>query len=394
MIALFIFGQTAAKEIISTSLGQEVLECLLHCGLLSESRPEILVANVLLLSFGSLLIASDRNDYAQADEVWTPSEQTFKTEPFLPQQAKHSLDMGTGSGILALLMSDRSEAVHGIDINPRAIEFARFNAWFNECSNVSFETASCATFASKTSDSFNVITGVFPDLMVGSVWKKGPISRVVPDGMGLSKDLYSNLDGLLKLGGMCVFWHGIMASKQSIGDFFETRVVGKGHLPDGYEVLALSAIKGGQETGIFLAKGGSARQPALFSRLSASLGITDADELLELTRARRWFHSLHPEERQDALLRVWEGIRLGIEHKFEKGRFQGQKYQIGRYQFSPHVFELLQLIDGARTFCEITQQFLRDKLGDEAAAESKDRKGVEQTLCDLVEKGIVGPVQA
>jgi SAM-dependent methyltransferase len=370
-----------------------------------------------------MLIASDRENYHQANQVWTPSEQTFSIEPFLPKQVKHLLDIGTGSGILALLMSRHSEKVHAIDINPRAIEFARFNAWFNECANITFETVSCGTFLTETRETFDVITGVFPDLMVGSVRREGPISpetretfdvitgvfpdlmvgsvrregpisQVVPDGLGLLKEIYNNLDCLLESGGVSVFWHGIIASKQSIGDFFETQVVQKGNLPNGFEVIALSAIKGGQETGIFLVKRRSTKQPALFSRLSPSLGTRNAAELFKVTKARRWFHSLGPEERQDTLLRILEGVVLGIEHKFEKGRFRGQKYQIGNYRFSPQVFDLLQLIDGARTFSEIVHKFLRNNLGDEVAGGSKDRQRVDQILCELVEKGIVGPVES
>lgn len=372
---------------------REELELLIQTGLVAEPRRGILLTNVFLLPFSSLLIASDRADYGQADEVWTPCGQTFTAEKFLPGKARHTLDIATGNGILAMLMSRRSETVHGIDINPRAIDFARFNAWFNELSNISFETISCGTFARRTRGNFDVITGVLPDLMVGSVRRTGPIARVVADGIGLLNEIYDNLDGLLESGGFCVFWHGMTASKQSIGDFFQNQVIKQGNLPGGFEVIALSAIKGGQETGVFLIRKGSFKLPPLFSRLSPSLGITNPFELFEITNARRWFHSLQPQERQDTRLRIREGLLLTVEHTFQDGRFLGQGYQIGRYRFSPDVFELLQLIDGASTFSEITNRFLRNKLGDKTVAESEERQRVERTICDLVDKGIVEPVE-
>ena len=391
LITLFIFGQPVPKESISSSLCQVELEFLILSGLLFEPRHEILLSNVFLLPFRSLFIASDRHDYGQSDEVWTPSVQTFTTEKFLPRQAKHSLDIATGSGILALLMSGHSEAVHGIDINPRAIEFARFNAWFNELLNISFETVPFSTFAGRTRETFDVITGVLPDLMVGSVRRNGPISRVVSDGIGLLSEIYNNLDGLLEPGGICVFWHGITASRQSIRDCFENEVIKKEVLPVGYEVIVLSAIKGGQETGVFLLRKRSSKLPPLFSRLSPSLGITDPFELFEITNARRWFHSLQPQERKDTRLRIREGLLLAVEHRFQNGHFLGQGYQIGRYRFSSDVFDLLQMIDGERTFSEIIKRFLRNKLGDKAVAESEERQLLKRTICDLVDKGIVGP---
>jgi SAM-dependent methyltransferase len=46
--------------------------------------------------------------------------------------------LGTGSGIHALLATDHCESVLGIDVNPRAIEFSRFNAALNGIQNVQF----------------------------------------------------------------------------------------------------------------------------------------------------------------------------------------------------------------------------------------------------------------
>jgi SAM-dependent methyltransferase len=392
--ALFIFGQAVSCKKLSDSLGQGQLDFLVQSGLVSELRRGILRANVLLLPFRSLIIASDRDDYRQPDEVWTPSVQTFATEKFLPKEANHALDMATGSGILALLMSRCSKTVQGIDINPRAIEFARFNAWFNERPNVSFEAISCGDFTRKSMDRFDLITGVFPDLMVGTARRQGFVSRVAPDGMILLKEIYTNLDRLLEPGGVCFFWHGITASSQTIPDFFEEQIIKSGNLARGFEVIALSAIKGGQETGTFLVRKESPESPPLFSRLSATLGLTDAPELFEVTNARRRFQALLPRERQKIVLRVTNGLLLKAEHRFQDGRLLNLHCQIGRYRFSRDVFELLQLIDGSRTFNEITNLFLRNKLGDEAVVESEDRQKVERTIYELVDKGIIGAAEA
>ena len=51
---------------------------------------------------------------------------------------RRAIDLGTGSGIHALLASDHCESVIGIDVNPRAIEFSRFNAALNGLENVEF----------------------------------------------------------------------------------------------------------------------------------------------------------------------------------------------------------------------------------------------------------------
>ena len=49
-----------------------------------------------------------------------------------------SLDLCTGSGVQAILASTFSKKVTGVDINPRALNFASFNAMLNQRDNVEF----------------------------------------------------------------------------------------------------------------------------------------------------------------------------------------------------------------------------------------------------------------
>ncbi|MDX2150798.1 MAG: methyltransferase [Bryobacteraceae bacterium] len=56
-----------------------------------------------------------------------------------PQQdVESALDVGCGSGVLALLLAGAARRVVGTDINPRAIAMARFNAALNGVENVEF----------------------------------------------------------------------------------------------------------------------------------------------------------------------------------------------------------------------------------------------------------------
>jgi SAM-dependent methyltransferase len=51
---------------------------------------------------------------------------------------RRAVDLGTGSGVHALLASKHCESVIGVDVNPRALEFSRFNATLNGVDNVEF----------------------------------------------------------------------------------------------------------------------------------------------------------------------------------------------------------------------------------------------------------------
>lgn len=54
------------------------------------------------------------------------------------REVASTLDLCTGTGIQAILAAKHSQKVTGVDINPRAVNFARFNALLNQVDNVSF----------------------------------------------------------------------------------------------------------------------------------------------------------------------------------------------------------------------------------------------------------------
>jgi len=62
-------------------------------------------------------------------DVYEPREDSFLLAENLPAlEGKTVLDMGTGSGFLALLAAKKARRVVAVDINPKAIEFARATA--------------------------------------------------------------------------------------------------------------------------------------------------------------------------------------------------------------------------------------------------------------------------
>lgn len=67
---------------------------------------------------------------------------------------QRSLDLCTGSGVHAILAAAHCEESLGIDVNPRALDFARLNASFNDC-KVEFRGSDC--FAEVSGD-FDLIT--------------------------------------------------------------------------------------------------------------------------------------------------------------------------------------------------------------------------------------------
>lgn len=85
-------------------------------------------------------------------QVYEPAEDTFLLAENLAVKAGDiALDVGTGTGLIALLMARKAKFVLGVDINPIAVELARENARLNGIQNIDF----------KVSDLFERVNGKF-----------------------------------------------------------------------------------------------------------------------------------------------------------------------------------------------------------------------------------------
>jgi len=82
---------------------------------------------------------------------------------------RRAVDLGTGSGVHALLASSHCESVVGVDVNARALEFARFNAALNGIDNVEFIASDLFHALDSTTDStFDLLLANPPYLPDGS----------------------------------------------------------------------------------------------------------------------------------------------------------------------------------------------------------------------------------
>jgi methylase of polypeptide subunit release factors len=102
-----------------------------------------------------LLVASD-NPAAVDDPVLgvVPASETL-ARLTVRRTARRALDLGTGCGVQGLLLARHSETVTSVDVNPRALAFARFNAILNEATNLQIREGSW--FAPVDGDRFDTI---------------------------------------------------------------------------------------------------------------------------------------------------------------------------------------------------------------------------------------------
>jgi methylase of polypeptide subunit release factors len=133
------------------------LERLLEAGLLVRSGAGVVSPYILHVCEDTLIFCDDLTA-GGSDAVMGCAQSTFDliraARPAAP--VGRMLDLGCGAGSLALVFASRCERVVATDINPRAIELARVNAWANGIENVEF----------RTGDLFEPVAGEVFDLVV------------------------------------------------------------------------------------------------------------------------------------------------------------------------------------------------------------------------------------
>jgi Methyltransferase small domain len=138
LIRLFFLGVPVSGEAARRALQPMSLDDWRRGGLVTVSDGEV-VPLVKIAPYRNLLLASDLRARLRsgADFVLGVSRSSvLVSHTSLTRQARRSLDVGTGCGILALLASAHSERVWATDKNARAVAFARFNAALNGIDNV------------------------------------------------------------------------------------------------------------------------------------------------------------------------------------------------------------------------------------------------------------------
>ena len=135
-VTLFALGGRLPLGVARRALQPARLEEIQETGLLSLDG-EWVTPNYLLLPHRHLLIAGDGHRPGDPDIVSPFTGPSLMLARLASRVAARSmLDLGTGSGVLALLGAGHCGGVTAVDINPRALMFARFNARLNEIADI------------------------------------------------------------------------------------------------------------------------------------------------------------------------------------------------------------------------------------------------------------------
>jgi len=139
LIRLFLLTMTMDPAVLARELRPLTPERLESLGLI-RLGPQGAEALVRFNPYHSMVVASDR---VHEDPTKIPPDHVLGNNPTSAlasvtsrRPAKSALDVGTGCGVLSLLISANCGRVVATDINPRALNFTAFNALLNGVANI------------------------------------------------------------------------------------------------------------------------------------------------------------------------------------------------------------------------------------------------------------------
>ena len=160
LIRLFLLNVPVTLEMMRSVLHSMTLEQWCDAGLVIRKNDWVQPL-IRIVPFNKLLLACDIFGTQDGDEredmVMNIGGSTLTlAKTTIRRPVRRTLDLGTGCGIHAFLAASHSKNVSAIDNNPRAINFATFNAQLNGLKNVDFFTG----------DLFDPVQGSTFDLIV------------------------------------------------------------------------------------------------------------------------------------------------------------------------------------------------------------------------------------
>jgi methylase of polypeptide subunit release factors len=135
---LFALTLPVEAQAVERALAPVALQELVDAGLVAYDGA-VARSLVRILPYEDLLIAADPEPLGAPPGDFVlgvnPSARTL-ARLTLRHRVGSALDLGTGSGLHALLAARHAQTVVGIDVNPRALDYARLNARLNGIGNV------------------------------------------------------------------------------------------------------------------------------------------------------------------------------------------------------------------------------------------------------------------
>ena len=148
LISLFLLYEPMPQSVLRLLFGESLLNQLCEWGILIPKGSGCYKSQVNLWPYYNHFFVTDTQFYY---DLWEDTSLLFNDRVMAlgldsiglaystpPAHQKTVLDLCCGSGIQGILQAAYAKKIVGVDVNPRAIRFSRFNAALNQYSNCEF----------------------------------------------------------------------------------------------------------------------------------------------------------------------------------------------------------------------------------------------------------------
>lgn len=139
LLELFIDGHAVSVDLLRKHVSDEFLDAAIESRMAEREGASLISKLCLFPCYGKYIVTDRATKNTAINQVmWLWGESYILGGLVRRTQHRRAIDLGAGSGVHALLAAGHCGSVLGVDINPRAIEFARFNAALNGVRNAEF----------------------------------------------------------------------------------------------------------------------------------------------------------------------------------------------------------------------------------------------------------------
>lgn len=159
LIALFIDGYPVNVNLVANQISSAFVDKALEMRLVGKEGDFLISDLCLFPCYGKYIVTDRAEKNTSINQVMWLWGESYILGGFIKRSPRRrAIDLGTGSGVHAILASDHCAKVDGADVSPRAIAFSNFNAALNGRNNIAFVL----------SDLFNSVNGTC-DLLITNV---------------------------------------------------------------------------------------------------------------------------------------------------------------------------------------------------------------------------------
>ena len=156
IIRLFADHETLDAGVVAGALGSATVDALVEAGLLARHDASV-VARFGIERWGTVVVLHDWPEWAHDPDYVMGITNSARSLVYVTPRRRvgRTLDLGTGSGIQALLAAAHSDQVIATDVNERAITMARASVLLNDIDSV--EVRAGSWFAPVEDETFDLV---------------------------------------------------------------------------------------------------------------------------------------------------------------------------------------------------------------------------------------------